>query len=58
MKDDIGPSIYMIPVADVDIINIVNKFKNKTSKDFTNMSMINLKKIIHMLPFFIKGCFS
>lgn len=49
MKDEIGPSVYMNPVADVDIINIVNKFKNKTSKDFTNMSMINLKKIIHIL---------
>ena len=53
MKDKIESSIYMNLVTDVDIVNIVNKYKNRTSKDFMNMIMINFKTInqIMVSPF-------
>lgn len=49
MKNKANKTLYLSPVSENDIIDVVNKFKNKRSKDSENLNMVLIKKLIHLL---------
>ena len=49
MKNNINSTFYASPVTKEDIIDVVNKFKNKKSRDSENINMVLVKKLIDLL---------
>ena len=45
MSEKVKNSMYISPISELEILDIVKRFKNKTSKDINNICMITLKKL-------------
>ena len=42
-------SMFIFPIAEEELIDVVNKFKSKKSSDFNEFSMEMIKKIINLI---------
>lgn len=49
LKNKINSSIFLKPVTEDEVIKIVNKFKSKSSKDYDDVSMRTVKKLIYSI---------
>ena len=50
LEENIEHTMFLDPVDDLEIIRTVQNCKNKTSTDFSDISMSLLKKVISKIP--------